>query len=134
MTYNGVFHKGGKEVYTAQMIAGYHAPLTGMRRGKNGYTIEINTRYPPKETNIGNLMNYLFKEKRTTSGWVKRQVLQTIDNFEEAVKAFSTRPYASTEFNIISGNQKGVILARNPDGVSHTLTLGPNRNDYIAIT
>jgi len=134
MTYNGVFSKGGKELFTAQMIAGYSSPLTGMRRGKNGYTIEINTRYPPKEWNIKMLMDAIFKEKRTTSGWVKRQVLQNIDNFEDAVSAFSTKPYASTEFNIISGNQKGVILARNPDDLYHTLTLGPNKNDYIIMT
>merc|ERR1719395_70129 len=116
------------------MIAAYSSPLTGWRRGTNGYTIEINTRYPPKESNIKNLLDLLFKEKRMTSGWIKREVLQNIDNFEDAVKAFSTRPYASTEFNIISGNQKGVILARNPDDLYHTLTLGPNKNDYIAIT
>jgi hypothetical protein len=134
MTYNGVFHKQGKELFTAQMIAGYSMPLTGMRRGKNGYTIEINTRYPPKEWNVKNLLDLLFKEKRASSGWIKRQVLQDVDNFEDAVKAFSTRPYASTEFNIISGNQKGVILARNPDDLYHKLTLGPNKNDYILMT
>jgi len=105
-----------------------------MRRGKNGYTIEINTRYPPKATNVKPLMDHIFKEKRTASGWIKRQVLQNIDNFEDAVKAFSTKPYASTEYNIISGNQKGVILARNPDNLYHTLTLGPNKNDYIIMT
>jgi hypothetical protein len=134
MTYNGVFYKGGKELYTAQMIAGYSSPLTGIRRGKNGYTIEINTRYPPKQTNIEHLMNHLFKEKRTTSGWVKRQVLENIDNFEDAVEAFSSKPYASTEFNIISGNQKGVILARDPDNLYHKQVLGPNKNDYIIMT
>eukprot|EP00746_Dinoflagellata_sp_MGD_P017058 gnl/MRDRNA2_/MRDRNA2_138895_c0_seq1.p1 gnl/MRDRNA2_/MRDRNA2_138895_c0~~gnl/MRDRNA2_/MRDRNA2_138895_c0_seq1.p1 ORF type:complete len:505 (-),score=84.48 gnl/MRDRNA2_/MRDRNA2_138895_c0_seq1:38-1444(-) len=134
MTYNGVFYKQGQELFTAQMIAGYSSPLTGMRRGNNGYTIEINTRYPPKEWNVDNLMSFLFKERRTTSGWIKREVLQNIDNFEDAVHAFSTKPYASTEFDVISGKQKGVILARNLDDVYHTLTLGPNRNDYVVIT
>jgi len=134
MTYNGVFYKNGVELFTAQMIAGYSAVITGLRRGRNGYSIEINTRYPSKSTNIQNLMDSLFKQKRTTSGWVKRQVLQNIDNYEDAVEAFSTRPYASTEYNVISGVQKGVILARNPDDVYHTLTLGPNKNDYILIT
>jgi hypothetical protein len=134
MTYNGVFHKGGKELFTAQMIAGYSMPLTAFRRGTNGYTIEINTRYPPKQSNIKHLLDHLFKEKRTASGWVKRQVLQSTDIFEDAVKTLSTHPYASTEFNIISGNQKGVILARNPDDTYHTLTLGPNKNDYIIMT
>jgi len=134
MTYNAIFAKGGKELFTAQMIAGYSMPLTGMRRGTNGYTIEVNTRYPPKSWNIQHLMDHLFKEKRMTSGWVKRQTLQMIDNYEDAVKAFSTTPYASTEYNVISGNQKGTILARDPDDVYHVQTLGPNKNDYILIT
>jgi len=134
MTYNGVFYKNGKELFTAQMIAGYALPTTGIRRGKNGYTIELNTRYPPKESNIKNLVHNLLTERRTPSGWIKREVLQNVDNYEDAVKAFSTRPYASTEFNVISGVQKGVILARDPDDVYHKLTLGPNKNDYVIIT
>jgi len=134
MTYNAVYYKNGTELFTAQQIAAYSMPLTGMRRGKNGYTIEINTRYPPKQTNVKNIMKHLFEEKRVASGWIKRQVLRDIDNFEDAVKAFSTKPYASTEYNIISGNQKGVILARDPDSLYHKLTLGPNKNDYIIMT
>jgi len=134
MTYNGIFYKEGKEIFTTQMIAAYSSPLTAIRRGKNGYTIEINTRYPPKEWNVKNLMRHLFEEKRTTSGWIKRKVLENIDNFEDAVTALSTRPFASSEFIIMSGVQKGVILARDPDDLYHQQTLGPNKNDYIAIT
>jgi len=134
MTYNAVFSKGGKVLYTAQMIAAYQAVLTGMRRGDNGYTIEINTRFPSKQTGVHSLLQNLFVEKRTTSGWIKRKVLEEVNNFEDAVTAFSTHAYAAPEYNVISGNQKGVILARNPNDVYHTLTLGPNNNDYIVIT
>lgn len=134
MTYNGVFYKGGKELYKSQMIACYSFPLTAMRPGKNGYTFEINTRFPPKEWGVERLMKLLFDEKRPVSGWIRRQVLQNIDNFEDAVQAFSTEPYAATEYNIISGVQKGVILARNPDDLYHKLILGPNKNDHILIT
>mmetsp|Transcript_42535 Transcript_42535/g.76408 ORF Transcript_42535/g.76408 Transcript_42535/m.76408 type:complete len:468 (+) Transcript_42535:33-1436(+) len=134
MTYNGIFYKKGQELFTSQMIAGYSNPLTGIRRGGNGYTFEINTRYPPKQSNIKNLMKHLFEEKRTTSGWIKRKVLESIDNFEDAVEALSTKPFASTEFVIMSGTQKGVILARDPDDLYHKETLGPHKNDYILIT
>ena len=48
------------------------------------------------------------------------------------------RRYISTEYAIVSGVQKGVILAKDPDTVAHTQTLGrPNwgqRDDYIIIT
>lgn len=134
ISYIGTFFKGGKEIYTAQMIALYSFPITAMRRGSNGYSVEINTRFPPKSSNIGSLMKHVFEEKRELSGWVRRQVLQSTDSYEDAVKAFSTRPYASTEYDVISGNQKGTVLARDPDSVYHTLTLGPSRNDYIIIT
>jgi len=134
MSYLGTFVKNGKEVFTAQMIAPYSFPITAWRRGQNGYSVEINTRYPPKSTNVDSLIKMLFEEKREASGWVRRQVLQSVDSFEEAVEAFSTRPYATTEYDIIAGVQKGVILARDPDSVYHKLTLGPNRNDYIIVT
>ena len=45
LVYNGVFTKNGQEIYTAQMIAGYTQAITGIRRGKNGWALERNTRY-----------------------------------------------------------------------------------------
>jgi len=134
MTYNGVFYKGGKELYTAQMIAGYANVLTGIRRGANGYTIEINTRFPSKKIGLADLWKHIFTEKRTPSGWTKRKTMEEVDNYEDAVKAFSTTPYAAPEYNIISGVKKGTILARDPDGVTHQLVLGPNPKDYIIMT
>ncbi|CAK0848064.1 unnamed protein product [Prorocentrum cordatum] len=132
MSYLGTFVKNGKEVFTAQMIAPYSFPITAWRRGQNGYSVEINTRYQ-HERGLSH-QDAVLDEKREASGWVRRQVLQSVDSFEEAVEAFSTRPYATTEYDIIAGVQKGVILARDPDSVYHKLTLGPNRNDYIIVT
>ena len=37
MTYNAVFVRGGKELFTAQMVAAYQQILTGIRRGSDGY-------------------------------------------------------------------------------------------------
>lgn len=132
MAYNAVFTRGGKEVYTAQMIAGYSAVLTGIKRGSNGYTIEINTRYGGKFGTNKELFKHLFTEKRPISGWVKRETLDNITDYEDAVQHLSTTPYAATEYNIISGVKKGVILARDPDGLAYKLELGDNR--YIIMT
>lgn len=79
------------------------------------------------------MFKHVFSEKRATSGWVKRQILETIDNFEDAVEAMSTRPYAATEYNIISGVKKGVILARNPDGLVYSIPL-KDTDRYIIMT
>lgn len=135
MTYVGIFTKGGKEIFRAQMIGGYHAVLTGMRKGPNGYGIQINTRFVDSINQAGGIKEMLhnvFTEKRNYSGWTKRKILENIDNYEAAVEAFSTKPYAATEYNIVSGVKKGTILARNPDGVAYQLPLG--RNKYVIIT
>lgn len=133
MTYNAKFIKGGKHIYTAQMIAAYQAVLTGMRPGQNGYSFEVNTRYYGHLGGNKEMFKHVFSEKRATSGWVKRQILETIDNFEDAVEAMSTRPYAATEYNIISGVKKGVILARNPDGLVYSIPL-KDTDRYIIMT
>jgi len=130
----GVFSKGGKELYTAQMIAGYANVLTGIRRGSNGYSIEINTRFPSKKLGLSDLWKHIFTEKRVPSGWIKRKTMEAVDNYEDAVEKFSSTPYAAPEYNIISGVKKGTILARDPDGIKHKLVLGPNPKDYIIIT
>ncbi len=44
--------------------------------------------------------------------------------FDEAVASLSTVPFVATEYSIVSGVQKGAILARNPDDVAHKQTLG----------
>jgi hypothetical protein len=133
MAYNAVFIKGGKHVYTAQMIAVYQMILTGMRPGPNGYSFEVNTRYYGHMGGNKDLFRHLFRERRTASGWVKRKILESVDNFEEAVEAMSTRTYAATEYNIMSGVKKGIILARDPDGLVYSIPLrGDDR--YIIMT
>jgi hypothetical protein len=134
MTYTGIFTKGGSEIFRAQQIAGYDAVLTGMRKGPNGYTVEINTRFPDHYGGNKEMISHLFTNKTTPSGFTKRKILETVDNYEDAVEAFSTTPYASTEFNIVSGVKKGIIIARNPDGVAYQLPLDKSDKKYIIMT
>jgi hypothetical protein len=134
MTYTGIFTKGGAEVFRAQTIAGYASILTGMRKGPNGFTIEINTRFASHLGDNGKMFRNLFKEKREISGWTKRKILENHDNYEDAVEAFSNTPYPASEYNIISGVKKGVILARDPDGVAYKLPLEESENNYIIMT
>jgi len=134
MAYTGIFKKNGSEVFRAQTIAGYTAILTGMRKGPNGYTIEINTRFTDHVGGNSEMFRNLFTNKREISGWTKRKVLEQHDNYEDAVEAFSNTPYAATEYNIVAGVKKGVILARKPDGLAYKLPLGENGKDYIIMT
>jgi len=134
LVYVGIFTSAGKELFRSQMVAGYSSVLTGMRKGPNGYTIEINTRFMNHDSGAKKLWQHLFTEKRDLSGWIKRKVLQEIPDYEGAVHAFSSTPYAATEYNIISGVKKGTILAREPDGLAYELPLDISKQDYVIMT
>jgi len=134
LTYTGIFTKSGSEIFRSQMIAGYSAMITGMRKGPNGYTIEINTRFTDHWGGNSEMIKNVFSNKRAISGWTKRKILENVDNYEDAVEAFSTSPYCGTEYNIISGVKKGTILARNPDGLAYQLPLTDSAKKYIIMT
>lgn len=134
LTYTGIFTKKGTEIFRAQTIAGYPSVVTGMRKGPNGYTMEINTRFADHPGANKEMFQNLFKNKRDLSGWTKRKILEQHDNYEDAVQAFSYTPYASTEYNIIAGVRKGVILARTPDGLAYQIQLNESSKDYIIVT
>jgi len=134
LTYTGIFTKSGSEIFRSQMIAGYSAMITGMRKGPNGYTIEINTRFTDHWGGNSEMIKNVFSNKRAISGWTKRKILENVDNYEDAVEALSTSLYSSTEYNIVSGVKKGTILARNPDGLAYQLPLTDSAKKYIIMT
>merc|ERR1712070_1369493 len=134
MTYTGIFTKGGSEIFRAQTMGGYTAVLTGMRKGPNGYTMEINTRFTDHVGGNSEMIKNVFTNKITPSGFLKRKILEDIDNYEDAVEAFSTTPYGATEYNIVAGVKKGTILARNPDGLAYQLPLSESSKKYIIMT
>jgi hypothetical protein len=137
LVFNAIFIKGGKEVFRTQMVAGYTMPLTAMKMGKNGYTIEVNTRFTDHWGGNKEMLENL-KSGRVLSGWTLRKILETKTDYESAVFAMSTLPFVAQEFLIVSGVKKGTILARNPDSMAHRQVLGKHnmdeRNDYIIMT
>lgn len=138
LIYTGIFTKGGKEVFRAQMMAAYSMPLTGMKKGSNGFTFETNTRYFSEKDGNKELLKNLLEEKRELNGWAVRKVLETAVDYEAAVAAFKSVKLVATEYLIISGVRKGTILARHPDYCAYQLTLGQHnfecRADYIIVT
>lgn len=134
MAYTGIFTKNGSEVFRAQTIAGYASILTGMRKGPNGFTVEINTRFTDHVGGNKEMFHHVFTDKRDPSGWTKRKILENVDNYEDAVEAFSNTPYGATEYNIVAGVGKGTILARNPDGLAYQLPLSESSKKYIIMT
>jgi len=138
LLYVGKFMKNGSELCRAQMVAGYQGVITGMKAGANGFTVEVNTRYPNHVGGNEEMLKNLLEESRPLNNWSLRKVLETAVDYEEAVSALSTLKYVSTEYNIVSGVGKGTILARDPDGVAHSLVYGhqnfENKDNYIIVT
>jgi hypothetical protein len=138
LIYVGIFKKGGREVFRAQMIASYQFPPTGMKKGPNGFTIEQNTRYLDHEGGNTEFLKRLLDEKVEFAGWTRRKVFENAADYETAVETLATTPYISTEYNIVGGVRKGTILARNPRGLAYKMVLGERnyqcRDDYIIIT
>lgn len=130
ITFNGVFTKGGKEIFTGQMTAISPLVLTGIRRGPNGYSTEINTRW--LDHGVQAVMEHLFKEHREPSGWLVRKVMENNVNYEDAVQAMSNAKFASPLYILMSGVKKGVILAHDPDSLAYKLEFGKKR--YIIMT
>jgi len=138
LLYIAKFMKNDTEVFRAQMIAGYQGLITAMKFGSNGFTVEINTRYTGHLGGNAEMLENLVEEKRPLNNWSVRMILETAADYEEAVTALSNVKYVATVYNIVSGNGKGTILAREPDGVAHKLVLGEhnyeNADDYIIET
>jgi len=137
LVYNGVFTKGGKEVFRSQMVAGYTMAITGYKPGKDGYAIERNTRYTDHKKGFYEMIQNLISG-RPLNGWTVRQVLMTESTFDGAIQALDSAKYASSEYAIVSGVKKGVILSKNPEYTAFKQTLGEKnfdeRDDYIIMT
>ena len=137
LVYIASFQRNQRELFKAQMIAGYSSLVTGFRSGKNGYTLERNTRYPDHWGGNKEMINNLI-QGRPLNGFSLRKIMEQHSDYNSAVEAIALVPLVSTEYSIISGVQKGVIISRNPDSVVYNQTLGlPNveeRIDYIIMT
>ena len=124
LVYEGIFTKGGKEIFRSQMIAGYTMVITAYKmEGDDGYVIERNTRYADHGGGFQEMMKNLFSG-RDLNGWSLRKILETVDTYDDALAAVKSTPYVSTEYAIMSGVRKGQIVSKNPDNVAHTQTLG----------
>jgi hypothetical protein len=132
LTYDAHFTKDGKELFTGQMVFPMTQLFTAVRKGENGYSYQMITRYTKSLADTPVIMKNLYQEKRELGGWKARKVLENTDNYDDAVKFFTETPYPAPEFTVISGVKKGTILARDPDTLAYKMDLGKKR--YILAT
>jgi N-acylethanolamine-hydrolysing acid amidase len=133
LTYEAKFKKDGAELFTAQMTYPLVMPFTAMRRGKNGYTVQANTRYLDQKEDGMMLMKNLYMERREPGLWQIRKVLTDTDNYDDAFKAFSTMKLPNPEYIIMSGVKKGAVLARDPDSLAYKMELD-EKHPYVIMT
>lgn len=137
MVYVAKFQKGGKEIFRAQMVCGYQQVITGMKMGADGFAVERNTRYPSHPGGNNEMFTNLYSG-RILNGWTLRKILENEDTFDAAIDAIATTHFCSTEYAIVSGVKKGVILSKDPESVAHRQTLGQVNFDepeeYIIMT
>eukprot|EP00041_Stephanoeca_diplocostata_P025318 m.659522 g.659522 ORF g.659522 m.659522 type:complete len:396 (+) comp22724_c2_seq3:2070-3257(+) len=137
LVYVGIFKKNGNELFRAQLVAGYVGLITGMKHGSDGFTIERNTRYPDHVDGNEEMFHNL-EGGRATNGWTLRKIMEEQTTYAAAVDAIKAAPFISTEYSIVSGVRKGIIISKDPDTVAYTQVLGEvnvdERADYIIIT
>ena len=124
------FHKNGKPLYQANVIAGYAGHASGLKFGKFGIT--MNER--DTASMWDNLGSY-FLHRSSPSAYLIRKVLEKADNFDEAVKMLSeTRLIAPTYF-IVSGTQphEGVVITRGANEVRNMSWLSENDPDWFIV-
>jgi hypothetical protein len=112
------------------MMAGYMMVVTGSRfdpAGDGGFALARNTRYADHVAGNEEMLTNL-RSGVALQGWTLRKVLEAETSFDSAVAAISSARFASTEYVIVSGVRKGVVLSMSPGGVAHTQTLGVRDN------
>lgn len=130
--YIGNFTRGGKTVFYGGNVAGFAGVFTAFKPGS--FALELNTRFPDHVGgNLDMLDNYLFK-KTPLVAWEARKLFETETDYDKVVDTLSTIDITGTGYLIISGVQKGTILAREPVGLEHKLTLEEANEDYIMVT
>lgn len=116
VTYETVWLKGGRPLFTTTGWPGHIGASTGMRF--NGWTVEQNTRKVSNFTNEQNLAQA--KLGGLGHNMVLRKMLESIPSFEFAVIALYTANVMAPQYFIMSGTgpYQGAVITRDR-GVEH---------------
>ena len=71
-----------------------------------------NTRYPDHVDGNEEMFHNLLEEKRPLNGWQLRKIMETTDNYDDAIVKIQNAQYGSTEYAIVSGVGKGTIFSK----------------------
>eukprot|EP00437_Effrenium_voratum_P010470 CAMPEP_0181422930 /NCGR_PEP_ID=MMETSP1110-20121109/13868_1 /TAXON_ID=174948 /ORGANISM="Symbiodinium sp., Strain CCMP421" /LENGTH=414 /DNA_ID=CAMNT_0023546043 /DNA_START=49 /DNA_END=1290 /DNA_ORIENTATION=+ len=113
VTYEGIFWKGGKKLFTNinwPLWIGIH---TAMRY--NGWTFEQNTRLLKNDHHL-NLQSA--KNGGRKFGWIARKALETIPDFHTALSLFNGTKFMAPQYFIMAGagDYEGAIISMDRNG------------------
>jgi hypothetical protein len=129
LVYNAIFTRAGKEVFTAQMVAPFQGVITGIKKGPDGFSYAIHTRFTNesyKSMADDTFGHPFFGLDLPPLTWIGRKTMEEAQNYNDAVETFSTVPLPAPTISVVSGVRKGVILTRAPDRLVRRLDLGNN--------
>jgi N-acylethanolamine-hydrolysing acid amidase len=131
LTLNVQFMKDNKIVFTGTTWCGYVGLLTGMRH--DGYAISINYR----RCKDGSLLSNLWSAVTSCFpiSFLVREVLETFDNYKDAVTALTKTDLIAPCYITVSGinRNEGTIITRNRYISENPLVLNSN-NPFIIQT
>ena len=110
------FYKNGTLIYEGDGEAGFLGLVTGLRH--NAFGVSINER--GIGSSLGTLYEVLFKRTFSIPYFI-RNVLENAEDYETAVKMFSTEEFGAPCYLIVSGVNKGegVVITRDRTGVAN---------------
>lgn len=108
------FYKNGQMLFEGDGNAGFLGVVTGLRPG--GFGISINER--AKGGPLSTLYEIMFRRTFSIPFYIRR-VLETAQNFKEAVEMLSTEEFAAPAYLTVSGMEQneGVVITRDRRGV-----------------
>uniref|UniRef100_A0A8R1E385 CBAH domain-containing protein n=1 Tax=Caenorhabditis japonica TaxID=281687 RepID=A0A8R1E385_CAEJA len=105
------FERNGVVLYSGITFALYNGVLTGQR--PHGYTVSLNARY--SGAYIDNIIMELYTKFKRPVSYFIREVLETVDNYPDAVATLSKTHLFSPSYIIVAGAgpMQGALISRN---------------------
>eukprot|EP00340_Litonotus_pictus_P006938 CAMPEP_0170517744 /NCGR_PEP_ID=MMETSP0209-20121228/3626_1 /TAXON_ID=665100 ORGANISM="Litonotus pictus, Strain P1" /NCGR_SAMPLE_ID=MMETSP0209 /ASSEMBLY_ACC=CAM_ASM_000301 /LENGTH=301 /DNA_ID=CAMNT_0010803073 /DNA_START=138 /DNA_END=1043 /DNA_ORIENTATION=+ len=120
--YDATFIRGEEELFTAQMLAGYHGIVSGMKKGKFGISEATRT-----NSSVWDILGMVWNVVGGTTqpAWLMRKVLEDSQSYLEAKDRLLNVKITSPIYFILSGltGSEGVIISRDIDGPANVREL-----------
>jgi len=128
VTFIADFQKNGKTLFVGTTFAGYIGAASPMRPG--AFSITINTRFYPEGFYeiFYEIIAAMIEKNANLVTFLSRDVVENIDNFDDAVEKLSTQNLIADAYYIVAGIKpnEGAVLTRNRENATDIWKLSNN--------